>query len=120
MLRSKNRLKLSSDFDELYKEGTRYRGEYGMLICGSSDVYNSPRFGFVVSKKIGNAIERHRFQRRVRHIVKEYLDLLNKEGKILEGSRCSYIAYKPCDDFQKLKTDLLNILESAKEIHAKD
>ncbi len=119
MLRSKNRLKLSSDFDELFKKGTRYRGEFGMLLCLPSKDSRSPKIGFVVSKKIGNAVERHLFERRVRHIVRDHLEGISEKGISLNGVKCSYIAYKKCAEFKLLRSDLTNLLEQAVKYYGK-
>ena len=35
-----------------------------------------PRVGLVVSKAVGNSVVRHRVQRRLRHLVREQLDVL--------------------------------------------
>lgn len=85
----------------IYQEGKKYRGEFGMLVV-KEFVNTSPQFAFVVSKKIGNAVQRHRMTRLLRQItfetLKEY-DLLNK------GFKCQYIAFKYCDKYEELKRE---------------
>lgn len=122
MLRSKFRLKSSNDFDQLYKDGKRFKGEYGMFLCKISPEGNTPRFGFVVSKKIGNAVVRHKLQRRLRHIVKEYM---NDSGSCDKGScdcnigmKCSFIAFKNANSYHDLKVDVYKLLKDV-EYHCK-
>ena len=50
-----------------------------------------PRFGFTVSKKVGNAVERNRVRRRLREIVRRHAALLPQAGHdyVLIGRRAA-------------------------------
>src|SRR3954471_15587441 len=50
-----------------------------------------PRFGFTVSKKVGNAVERNRVRRRLREIVRRHAALLPEPGHdyVLIGRRAA-------------------------------
>jgi ribonuclease P protein component len=50
-----------------------------------------PRFGFTVSKKVGNAVERNRVRRRLRDIVRRHAALLAQDGHdyVLIGRRAA-------------------------------
>jgi ribonuclease P protein component len=70
----------------------------------------TPKFGFVVSKKIGNAPQRHRMTRLLRVIVHESvkeLDL-NDNGYVYE-----YIAFKFCNDYHTLKKSFQSLLKKS-------
>lgn len=97
MLPRKNRL-TKSQFQNFGKQSQKYRGEYGMLILDThSD--NNTRFGFIVSKKIGNAVHRHRMTRVLREIFRKYiLNISNVKG--------IYIAYKYCDNYEELEKEI--------------
>lgn len=95
MLPKENRL-TKKKFQSI-NQGNKYRGEYGMFIFQSQNE-PTPTFGFIVSKKIGNAVQRHRMTRLLREIVKKYL----KDFKYISGI---YIAYKYCNDYEKLEKD---------------
>jgi ribonuclease P protein component len=76
----------------------------------SSDI--TPKFGFVVSKKIGDAPDRHRMTRLLRVIVHESVEEfnLNDNGYIYE-----YIAFKFCDDYHELKNSFQKLLKKSIE-----
>ncbi|MDO4911802.1 MAG: ribonuclease P protein component [Corynebacterium sp.] len=42
-----------------------------------------PRFGFVISKKVGNSVVRHSLARKLRHICRDYVDILPKECSLV-------------------------------------
>jgi ribonuclease P protein component len=97
-------------FNYIYDKGRKYRNEYGMLVVApySSDI--TPKFGFVVSKKIGDAPDRHRMTRLLRVIVHESVDEfdLKDNGKIYE-----YIAFKFCNDYHTLKESFQKLLKKS-------
>ncbi len=111
MLPKKHRLP-AKEFQNLYKSGFKVKGKYGMLISklSSKDI---PLFGFVVSKKIGNAVQRHRMARLLRVIFMEAV----KEFE-LSGRSFQYIAFEFCDSYKDLKEEFFNqvkeILENEK------
>jgi len=96
MLPSINRLD-RKQFATLGKLNKKYKGEYGMLAVEENSSPTS-KFGFIVSKKIGNAVARHRMTRLLREISKKYI---NSDINIM----CVFIAYKYCNDYEKLKKD---------------
>jgi len=100
MLPKKYRLP-AKEFQFLYKNGFKVRGKYGMLVS-KLNTKNSPQFGFVVSKKVGNAVARHKMTRLLRvasmEAVKEFE--LNEQGVSFE-----YIAFIFCDEYSKLKDE---------------
>ena len=102
MLPKKYRLS-AKDFRYVYTKGLKYRGQYGMLVVLSST--STPRFGFVLNKKIGNAVQRHRMTRLLRVIVMELvkeLDLDNYKYNF------EYVAFEFCDSKEDLKVELVN------------
>lgn len=98
MLNKKYRLPATL-FQKVYSKGYKSRGEYGMLIGYKSDK-EFPQFGYVVSKKIGNAVQRHKMTRLLREISHEMIKKNN-----LSTLQFQYIAYKYTDDFNILKTE---------------
>ncbi|MDD4382159.1 MAG: ribonuclease P protein component [Candidatus Dojkabacteria bacterium] len=97
----------AKDFPGIYKDGRKIRGKYGMLVVKESS-NPTPQFGFVVSKKIGNAVQRHRLTRMLRVIFVEIVKELNIQNKNIQ-----YIAFEFCNESKLLKED---ILKQMKEI----
>ena len=104
MLPSINRLD-RKEFSTLGRLSKKFKGEYGMIVIEKSSSPTS-KFGFIVSKKIGNAVQRNRMTRLLREISKKYLD---KGPKV----KCIYIAYKYCDDYEKLEKDFDIVFNNA-------
>ena len=93
-------------FRKQYQKGKKTRGRYGMFVVSENEIAN-PRFGFVVSKKIGNSVKRHRMTRLLRAIS---MDLVKE--KSLEGFSFQYIAIKFCDDYKTLKEEFTKQLDN--------
>ena len=72
MLPKENRLN-QKYIKTLYEQGIKFRGEFGMLIVKEYLDTKETQFLFIVSKKIGNAVQRHRMTRLLREITKENL-----------------------------------------------
>jgi ribonuclease P protein component len=83
-----------------------------MLIANPYSSEITPKFGFVVSKKVGNAPQRHRMTRLLRAIVHESVEefKLKDNGYIYE-----YIAFKFCDDYKTLKKSFQKLLKRSIE-----
>jgi ribonuclease P protein component len=79
VLPSENRLRRRADFTAAVRRGRR-SGRRTLVVHlrdthphGTGESSPLPRAGFVVSKAVGNAVIRHRVQRRLRHLVRERL-----------------------------------------------
>ncbi len=96
MLPRKNRLH-PNRFKQVFNKGKKTRGEYGMLMVLKGSQGDS-QIAFVVSKKIGNAVQRHRMTRLLRDISKEYIERVKNFNMV-------YVAYKYCNDYEELQKD---------------
>lgn len=94
-------------FDKVYRNGVKKRGNYGMIVYVENEV-NNPRFGFVVSKKIGNAVFRHRMTRLLRVVM---MEIVNEKNLHSLAKDFQYIAFKFCDKKNVLKEDILNLFK---------
>ncbi|MBB4935422.1 ribonuclease P protein component [Lipingzhangella halophila] len=88
MLSPQNRMRRSADFGLVMRRGRRanrealgvaYLAPYADPDHGSA---GPPKVGLIVSKAVGNAVVRHRVQRRLRHLVRERLPVL-PDGSLL-------------------------------------
>ena len=91
------------NFKKGFRNGKKIRGQYGMFVYSKNDV-NNPRFGFVVSKKIGGAVLRNRMTRLLRVVV---MESIREKGLEETGLDFQYIAFKFCNDKSLLKQDVL-------------
>lgn len=91
------------NFNELYRNGKKTRGQYGMFLYSENSI-NNPRFGFVVSKKVGGAVLRNRMTRLLRVVVMEGI---YEKGLEEVGLDFQYIAFKFCNEKSLLKEDVL-------------
>ena len=111
MLDKKNRLTSPREFKSIYRNGVKIRGTFGMLMFTSDRSFDtSPLFGFVVGKKVGNAVTRHRLSRQLRHIVREYLSFHPTE---LSGMKFSYVAHSFPENFQSLRNELFSQMDQS-------
>jgi ribonuclease P protein component len=60
-----NRLRKNNDFRVLYRDGIKVRLQ-GLVVYGRPFASEMHRMGVVVSRKIGSAVVRNRFKRRMR------------------------------------------------------
>ena len=106
MLPKKFRLPVEN-FDKVYHNGKKVRGNYGMLVYSPNDTSN-PRIGFVVSKKIGNAVLRHRMTRILRVA---FMEIINEKNLSELSNDFQYIAFKYCEKKNDIKKDMENQFE---------
>lgn len=111
MLPKKFRLP-AKEFDAVYQKGKKIRGQYGMFVTSNNNK-NTPRFGFVVSKKVGNAVLRHRMTRLIRVVV---LEVVNEKNLSSLSMDFQYIAFKFCEKKDVLKEDILKQFEEVVDV----
>lgn len=104
MLRKELRLKRNKDFSYLYRKGIKLKGKYISIykLRSSSEM----KIGFSLSKKIGNAVVRNLYRRRLQEIFRE-------EIGNLAPSKYVVVAFPNIKEssFKDLKEDVLNLIE---------
>ena len=68
-MRRQLRLRLRKDFDAVFRQGRAWNNELLVLRTLHSDLGHN-RYGFVTSKRLGNAVVRNRVRRRLREAVR--------------------------------------------------
>jgi ribonuclease P protein component len=104
-------------FKTIYNSGEKYRGEFGMLVVKRDLAVSNPKFGFVVSKKIGNAPTRHRMTRLLRNIS---MEIIKEYGLQEKPYLCQYIAFKFTDSYSVLKEEYGKQILKAFEVNEED
>jgi len=83
VLPAHHRLVDSDAFRVTVRSGHRSGARTLVVHLGRDDSGTPARAGFVVSKAVGNAVIRHRVQRRLRHLVREQLAALPPAGTLV-------------------------------------
>jgi len=88
----------SAEFSYAVKHGVR-ASQPDLVVHACRDADGSaaaPRIGFIVSKSVGNAVDRHRVARRLRHAVRAVITELDPGDRVvvraLPGSRTAISA----------------------------
>ena len=87
-MRRQYRLRRNADFQRVRREGQFYASPL-MVLAFLHNELDYSRFGFVVSKRIGNAVKRNKIKRRLREAVRLRLP------KIKPGFDVVFIARRP-------------------------
>jgi len=74
------RLKKRSDFLKASKSGKSIVTKGLVLQAILSNTEETPRIGFTVTKKVGNAVIRNRIKRRLRAVVSDVIGSLGQDG----------------------------------------
>ncbi|WP_430591818.1 ribonuclease P protein component [Humidisolicoccus flavus] len=101
-----NRVKAGEDFRRITRTGRRVRTPFAIVSIATPGTSES-RFGFVVSKKVGNAVVRNRLRRRLSEIVRAELPLGDPHDVVVRVLPAGADA-----DFDTLKSVVVPILRS--------
>ena len=77
MLIKEYRMRTTRDYNKVYKYGKKIPSRY-ILVFVLKSGQNISRFGFVTSKKVGNAVTRNKIKRRLRAVVQKNLPRLHQ------------------------------------------
>ncbi|MCT1775706.1 ribonuclease P protein component [Brachybacterium sp. p3-SID957] len=107
---SRHRLRTGDDFRAVTRRGVRSaRSHVVVHLALLPEGPEAPRVGFVVSKKIGNAVVRNRVTRRMREIIRPQLAQLPPTAAVVVRALPGIDAQA----FDQLETDLTGALDSA-------
>jgi len=77
------RLRTRAEFAEITRRGTRAGARDLVVYLWPGDPTAATRAGFVVSRAVGSAVTRNRVRRRLRHLVRERLDLVPAGSRLV-------------------------------------
>ncbi|MGC4109844.1 MAG: ribonuclease P protein component [Nocardioides sp.] len=112
MLPAQHRLTRGEDFRRVSRRGRRGGGDL-LVAHVLSDPAAAPdlpvRIGFVVGRSVGNSVQRHLVQRRLRHLVRDRLSDLPPGGQLVVRA----LAPAAHATYQELGIDLDRCLQRA-------
>ncbi|MCV7347079.1 ribonuclease P protein component [Mycolicibacterium rhodesiae] len=84
MLPAQFRMTRSAEFGATIKHGVR-AAQPDLVVHARrmADSVDGPRIGLVVSKSVGNAVQRHQVSRRLRHVARAVLSDLTSDERIV-------------------------------------
>ena len=108
-MRRKYRLRRNSDFQQVRQNGKFYASPLMVLAFLRNELDHS-RFGFVVSKRLGNAVKRNKIKRQIREATRLQLP------QIESGVDLVIIARQPIREasYQEIEQTLLYLLKKSK------
>jgi ribonuclease P protein component len=103
------RLRKNKDFKQTYKKGCSIKGEYLVIYYKKNNQIES-KFGFSVSKKVGNAVIRNRIKRILRECCR-----IN-QVKIVKGHNIIFVARSKIKgiSYWLVEKEMLDLLNKAK------
>jgi len=106
-MQSRHRLTTSKQFSQVHREGLSIANRL-LVVRVLANGLDYSRFGFLVSKRIGNAVVRNRVKRRLREVVRLTM--------VKPGWDAVFIARRDINraDFQELKRAAENLLRRTK------
>ena len=105
-----NKIKKTKDFSLIYNKSKKMHTKYAIIFI-KENINNEQRFGFVASKKTGNAVQRNRIKRIFKEFVKTHKDKFKKNtdyifvGKSILKENIKTLKYK---DIEK---DISNVIK---------
>lgn len=112
----KNTIKNKAEIEKLFNVGRRFNSRHLTLIVlkfNNDGRGHDGRVAFIAGKKLGNAPQRNRAKRIMRHIANE----LNIGDVTDEGYKIVFLAKKGIlkEDYEKVKVSTRSLIESVKE-----
>ena len=84
MLPARYRMTRSTEFSATVNQGVRMmQPDLVVHAARSDDDGSGPRIGLVVARSVGNAVDRHRVARRLRHVARTVLDELGPRDRVV-------------------------------------
>lgn len=108
-----NIVKKNTEFNNIMKIGKKYSSDI-FYVYVVDNPYNFNRYGISVSKKVGNAVTRNKYKRRIKDIIDD-IDINFKGKNIVLISRPKLRFY----DYDYIKNNIINLFSMIGEKNEK-
>ena len=105
-MKKKYIVKNSRDFEKIIKEG-KCKKNQSFIIHSKSNELDYDKYGISVSKKLGNAVFRNKYKRKLRSIIDNYRKIYNNGEDYIIILRRGGVE----KSFQDLERDFLNLMK---------
>ena len=109
-MRKKDIVKTLKEFNNIIKKGKKVSSKFLVIYYMNNDFSHS-RYGISVGTKLGNAVFRNKYKRKLRMIIHEYNDLYNECNDYIILLRKNGIAVS----YSVLKEDYIKLVNKLKE-----
>jgi ribonuclease P protein component len=107
VLAKENRVRSAADFKSAVRTGRRSHAAHAVVYVSRRDADAPTRFGFIVGKNVGGAVERNLVRRRLRSIGRDLLDA-QPTGRDVVVRALPGAHQVPWDTLHSEITDVLN------------
>ena len=104
-MRSEERLRRQADFDRLRAEGLRFSHPWLRLSVLPNDLAHN-RYGLVVSRRVGKAVQRNRLRRQMREAIRAVREDLQTGFDVVIIARPALVG-QPFDHIRRIMSQLL-------------
>ena len=111
MLAASQRLTHADQFRDATRKGRRTAARNVVVHCALEATPGQARVGFVVSKAVGNAVQRNLVKRRLRHLAREHYPALPSGALVVIRARSAAVSAS----YPELASDLERCLQ---QVHA--
>lgn|SRR5690554_916259 len=111
MLKRSLRLRQKSLYQRVFAHGKSYSGKYVVIYVAQGPA----KFGFIASKKVGNAVVRNRAKRLMREVIRRHLPEIKENTQIICIARSSIRGVS----YAEVERSILKSLERAKVLTTK-
>lgn len=108
------RLRRPNQFQRVRREGTKANHQF-LLLHAATNRHRKTRCGFVIGKRIGNAVQRNRAKRRVREAVRLMLHHIPPGIDMVFVVRTAEVARIPFSQLQEVVESLLRSIGAWRE-----
>lgn len=106
MLARNLRLRRNKDYKTVFAQGKSFSSRYVVFYM----MEGTPQYGFIASKKVGNAVQRNRAKRLMREVIRRHLSDFPQNLKIICIARASLKGVS----YSEVENSVLNTLKKAK------